>query len=280
METFDALDGTRLAVHRLGTGRPLICLPGGPMQASAYLGDLGGLSARRTLIRPDLRGTGDSAAPADPATYRVDRQVGDVEALAAHAGVSRFDLLAHSAGATLALLYAARHPNRIDRLVLVNPSPRPVDVAVTGDDRLAVAGTRRGEPWFPDAFAALERIASGRAGDGDGAAITPFLYGRWDDDTRRYAARQDGQRNLDAARAYYAGDPFDPAAVRSALAGRSAPVLLVAGERDLQLPPHRAAEYAALFPAAELEVLPGGGHFAWRDQPDRFVRAVTAFLDR
>jgi pimeloyl-ACP methyl ester carboxylesterase len=91
VETFDAPDGTRLAAHRLGTGRPLICLPGGPMQASAYLGDLAGLSAHRGLIRPDLRGTGDSAVPAGPATFRVDRQVGDVEALAAHAGLSGRD---------------------------------------------------------------------------------------------------------------------------------------------------------------------------------------------
>ena len=280
MDSFDAPDGTRLACHRLGRGRPLLCLPGGPMQASAYLGDLGGLSAWRTLIRPDLRGTGDSAVPADPATYRVDRQVGDVAALAAHAGLDRFDLLGHSAGTTLALLYAARHPDRIDRLVLVNPSPRPVDVAVTDTDRRSVAEARRGEPWFPDAFAALERIANGRAGAGDWALITPFLYRRWDADTRRYAARQDEQRNRDAAPAYYAGDPFDPADIRSALAGLSAPVLVVTGELDLQLPPHRAAEYAALFPKAELEVLPGGGHFAWHDQPDRFVRAVTAFLDR
>jgi hypothetical protein len=43
------------------------------MRDSAYLGDLGGLSARRELIRLDLRGTGQSATPADPATYRCDR---------------------------------------------------------------------------------------------------------------------------------------------------------------------------------------------------------------
>ena len=110
METFVSVDGTRLAHHRAGEGPPLVCLPGGPMQASAYLDDLGGLTAHRSLVRLDLRGTGDSAVPADPATYRCDRQVADVEALRAHLGLERLDLLAHSAGAALALLYAARHP--------------------------------------------------------------------------------------------------------------------------------------------------------------------------
>ena len=54
------------------------------MQASAYLGDLGGLSAHRTLILVDLRGTGASSVPGDPASYRCDRLVDDVEALRTH----------------------------------------------------------------------------------------------------------------------------------------------------------------------------------------------------
>lgn len=50
MGTFRAHDGTKLAYHLVGEGDPLICLPGGPMRASAYYGDLGGLSGRRQLL--------------------------------------------------------------------------------------------------------------------------------------------------------------------------------------------------------------------------------------
>ncbi|SCF59454.1 hypothetical protein GA0115254_106188 [Streptomyces sp. Ncost-T10-10d] len=49
------------------------------MRAGAYRGDLGALSKRRRLITLDLRGTGDSSAPAGPAAYRCDRQVVDAE---------------------------------------------------------------------------------------------------------------------------------------------------------------------------------------------------------
>lgn len=105
--TFTAHDGTELAYHVQGEGEPLLCLPGGAMRASAYLGDLGGLAAGRRLILLDLRGTGDSALPADPATYRVDHQVADVDALRGHLGLESADLLAHSAAGNLALLYAA-----------------------------------------------------------------------------------------------------------------------------------------------------------------------------
>ncbi|MGB2571675.1 alpha/beta fold hydrolase [Micromonospora citrea] len=278
MGTFDGADGTRLAYHSSGDGPALICLPGGPMQASAYLGDLGGLSAHRRLVRLDLRGTGESAAPVDPATYRCDRQVADVEALRRHLGLERVDLAGHCAGATLALLYAARHPDRVDRLVLLNPSPRPVGVEVTDRDRRELAELRRGEPWFPAAFAAFERIWAGRATADDWAAITPFTWGRWDDAAQAHHEREASWRNPDAAAGYYADDAFDPAAVRSAAGDLRAPVLLVAGAYDVALPATRAAEYAGLFPKGELAVQPGAGHQPWLDDPQWFVETVARFL--
>ncbi len=95
------------------------------MQDSAYLAELGGLSAHRQLIMLDLRGTGRSAAPKDIASYRCDRLVDDVEALREHLGLDRMDLLAHSAGTNLALLYTERHPAHVGRLALISrASPR------------------------------------------------------------------------------------------------------------------------------------------------------------
>src|SRR5262249_5733240 len=177
MPTFSSHDGTRLAYHHTDDGEPLICLPGGPMQASNYLGDLGGLSAHRTVLRLDPRGTGDSDVPADPMTYRCDRQVDDVEALRAHLDLDRIDLLGHSAGASLAVLYAARYPERIKRLVLVTPSPRPVAVDVTDLDRRQLAESRHGEPWYPDAYAAVERVWARSATAARWAAVEPFPRG-------------------------------------------------------------------------------------------------------
>ncbi|KUL24800.1 alpha/beta fold hydrolase [Actinoplanes awajinensis] len=280
MDSFDAPDGIRLALHRSGSGDPLVCLPGGPMQASAYLDDLGGLSAHRRLLIPDLRGTGASEVPAGPDSYRCDRQVGDVEALREHVRLERFDLLGHSAGATLALLYAARHPERVRRLVLVNPSPRAVHLEISDLDRRRVAEEHRAEPWFPEAYAALERVQTGQATPADGRALAPLIYGRWDAETQAYSAREAGQKNNVAAAAYYADGACDPYEVRARLATFPAPVLLITGEVDLQLPPKPAAEYAGLFPQAELAVVPGGGHFAWLDDAEWFVQKVTGFLNR
>ncbi len=278
MATFYGADGTRLAYHQAGEGEPLICLPGGPMRASAYLGDLGGLSRHRSLVFLDLRGTGESEEPADPASYRCDHLVDDVEALRTHLGLDRVDVLGHSAGGALAVLYAVRHPQRIGRLALINPSPRVVGLEIADADRREVAELRRGEVWFPDAFAAFERIWSGHATDDDWTAIAPFAYGRWDAVSQADVAREKGQRNADAAAVYYSAGAPAPHATRSALARLRAPVLLVAGEYDVALPPKCAAEYAGLFRHAELAVQPGGGHNPWLDDPDWFARTLTGFL--
>ncbi|WP_327685569.1 alpha/beta fold hydrolase [Streptomyces sp. NBC_00467] len=280
MPTLPAYDGTELAYHVVGDGPPVICLPGGPMQASAYLGDLGGLAAHRQLILPDLRGTGRSAVPQSADSYRCDRLVDDVEALREHLGLDRMDLLAHSAGTNLAALYVARHPGRVGRLALITPSATGLGIAVPGETRRETAQLRSEEPWFPTAFAALEAITSGKATDDSWQAIEPFFYGRWDDTARAHQAAKDGQKNEEAAAVFGAEGAFDPDATRAALARFGGPVLVLAGEFDLNSPPGPTAECAELFPHAEYIVQPGAGHFPWLDDPDRFVATTARFLGR
>ncbi|GEA87975.1 hydrolase [Cellulomonas cellasea] len=256
----------------------MVCVPGGPLQASASLGDLGGLSAARPLVLLDLRGTGESAVPADPSSYRCDRLVDDVEALRAYLGLARVDLLGHSAGCSVAVMYAARHPGRVRRLALLTPSPRVVGIDVTDDDRREVAERRRGEPWFADAFAAFARIWSGTATDADWEAITPFTQGRWDAARAARLTQDAVGQDPAAVAAYYAPGIPDPQVTRAALASLGARVLVTAGEHDVALPPTRAAEYARLFPHGELAVQPGGGHHPWLDDPAWLARTLTAFL--
>ncbi len=275
--TFTAYDGTELAYHEQGSGRPLVCLPGG-MQASAYLGDLGGLAADRHVITLDLRGTGKSATPQDPASYRCDRMVEDVEALREHLGLDGVDLLGHSAGANLAVLYASWYPERVSRLVLVTPSVFAVGLPVTGADRRARVLLRRGEPWFDEAYAAFEQIAAGQAGPAHWEAIAPFSYGRWDEAARAHHAREADQSNAEAMAVYGSEGAFDPEATRAALASLPAPALLLAGEVDPGAPPNVVRTYAGLFADASYREQPGAGHFPWLDDPQAFADAVSDFL--
>ncbi|MER6978994.1 alpha/beta fold hydrolase [Streptomyces carpinensis] len=277
MEFFTSYDGTKLAYRVVGNGPPVICLPGGP-QESAYLGELGGLSARRQLIMLDLRGTGRSAMPTDIASCRCDRLVDDVEALREHLGLDRVDLLAHSGGANLAVQYVGRRPERVGRLALITPSVRAVGIAISGELRRETVQLRRDEPWFPEALTALEAIGAGRATAGSWRAIAPFSYGRWDEAARAHRAAEDEQLNMEVVAAFNAEGAYDPDATRAALARFEAPVLLLAGEVDPGAPPPTVAEFARLFPNAGFAVQPGAGHFPWLDDADRFVAATVAFL--
>jgi proline iminopeptidase len=279
MSALRAFDGTELAYHVRGDGDPLICVPGGPMRASACLGDLGGLSGHRRLILLDLRGTGDSAVPADWSSYRCDRLVDDVLALQDHLGLASADVLGHSAGANIAMQYALRHPHRVSRLVLVTPSGRAVGLEPDAEMRREIVNRRQGEPWFTEAAAAFKRIAAGRGAEADWGATAPLFYGRWDAAAQAYDATEAEQTNQEAAAAFGADGAFDPAAARAGLADLRTPVLVIGGGLDLQRPPAVTTEYAALFANSRLVVQPGAGHFPWLDDPGQFVSAVTEFLN-
>lgn len=274
MPTFSAPDGTRLAYRLIGDGDPVVCLPGGPAD-SLYLGNLGGLSTHRQLIVLDLRGTGQSAIPEDTSSYRCDRLVDDVEALREHLGLPRTDLLGHSAGTNIATQYVARYPRNVSKLVLIGPSTRAVGLAIAGETRRELARLRKNEPWFPAAFAALEAITEGTGSDWE--AITPFFCGRWDAAAQKHHAASQPS-NQEAVALFGAEGAFSPEATRAALAACEAPVLLLAGEFDLNSPPQSAAELAGLFPAATLVVQPGAGHYPWLDDADRFVATTAAYL--
>ncbi|MFF9064081.1 alpha/beta fold hydrolase [Streptomyces sp. NPDC014891] len=279
MPMFTSYDGTELAYRTEGRGEPLVCLAGGPMRDAAYLGDLGGLTAHRTLVLLDARGTGASAAPADPGTYRCDRQVGDVEALRRHLGLERLDLLGHSAGGNLATLYAAAHPERIRSLVVVTSAGRALGVHTTDEEWDEAAEVFADRPWYPRARAALDAIGPDTPPARVREIVAPFGYGRWDAAAQEHAAAEAGQANDLAAPVYHGEGAYTPEATRRALAALTAPVLVLAGEHDPGPTPAKAAEAAAFFPNAELVVLPGAGHFPWVDDADAFVRPVAAFLD-
>ena len=279
MSTFSSYDGAGLAYTEVGDGPPLICLPGGPGRASEYLEDLGGLSAGRTLVRLDLRATGRSEVPPDPASLRFDRMAGDVEALRGHLGLDTADVLAHSAGTIVAQAWASAHPERVGRLVLVTPTAH-----LQGgrrEDLPAIRAARAGEPWFAEAAEAAAALADASPAQQQQLvrATRPFFYGRWDERTQAHAASADRQSSK-RAELGFAGRPgeVDVAALLDGLRSLTAPVLVVGGGRDALTGVEAVHLVAACFAAAQVVVLPGAGHFPWVDEPEGFRSAVAPFL--
>ena len=278
MPQFASYDGTKIGYRVLGEGTPLVCLPGGPGRTCEYFGDLGGLSGSRRLIMPDTRGTGESEDAADPSSYRCDRLVGDVEALRAHFDLDRIDVLGHSAAGNLAILYAAAYPKRIARLVLLTPSLLAIGADESEDTWRAALERRSGEPWYPEAMAAVERAGAGDRSAETRRAYMPFYYGRWDDEARAHNEVGFGERARAVIANFRGEGAFNPAATREAIGQLTAPVLLYGGELDAGPTPGTLEGAARLFPDATVTLQPGAGHFPWLDDPALFAASVSSFL--
>lgn len=275
----EAADGTRLAYTEVGSGPPLLCVPGGPGRAAAYLEDLGGLDRDRTLVRLDNRGTGMSEVPADPASLRFDRMADDLEAVRRHLGLEQVDVLGHSAGTLLAQVWASRNPSRVRSLVLVTP------VAAlqggTRSDAVAIRASRSDQPWYPDAAEADAALADAPPAQRQALvrAVRPFYYARWDERTQAHAASADRQSNRRAEEAFRLGaEDVDVAAVAGGLGEVTAPVLVLGCALDGATGVDAVHEVAASFPDARTVVLDDAGHFPWVDQPEPFRAAVSGFL--
>lgn len=278
MPSFASYDGTEISYYVRGDGPPLVCLPGGPGRSAEYLGDLGGLNRSRQLIQWDPRGVGSSAQPADPATFRVDRLVDDVESFRIHLGLDQMDLLGHSAGAILATLYAVAHPDRLSKLVLLTPGLTAVGVDSTEEQVRADLARRASEPWYPSALAALERIFEGSRSMELFRESRPFYYGRWDEAAQAHSIAGVSERHQAAREGFFAGMTLDVPEIRAALQKLSAPVLLYAGDLDPMVTPAIVREAAPLFKDATVVVQPDASHFPWIDNPAAFTAAITPFL--
>ncbi|MGV9596901.1 alpha/beta fold hydrolase [Streptosporangium sandarakinum] len=274
MPHFTSAAGTPLHYELHGRGPLLVCQPGGPARPASYLDRLGGLDEERTLLLLDPRGTGASA-PADD--YGFAALADDLEALRLHLGVEDLDLLGHSAGALPTALYAARHPGRVRRLVLLTPTRRPIPFGDGEPDRPTLAGRLfDGEPWLDDALAAMK--AADTASDEEIPALTrrfiPVFYGRWDAAARAHAFRPRDSASVPEAARGFGASPFDPAI----LAAVTAPVTVLAGDRDVSTGLAAPAVWTDWFPKARLEWLPGCGHFPWVDDPPRTAQAIRTAL--
>lgn len=258
-------------------GVPLLCAAGGPGRAAEYLGDLGGLTATRQVVRLDTRGTGRSQAPSDPSGYSAERLVDDLDRVRADLGVDAVDVLGHSAGGPAALAYAAAHPDRVRRLVLVTTYLMPPPDAE--QERQALREARSAEPWYPEAIDAAEGMRYARAAEQQRLSRLqrPFYYAVWNERTQAHAASADAQMSP-RAEAGISGAWHALAARADEILGLRTPALVLAGAMDVITPPSGVRQLAETLPNADYVVLDDAGHFPWVDAPQPFAAAVESFL--
>ncbi|WP_447726664.1 alpha/beta fold hydrolase [Sphingomonas koreensis] len=102
----------------------IILLHGFPESHRTWRHQIPELAKTHFVIAPDQRGFARSSKPEGAENYTPDKTVGDLLALADHFGKDRFVLVGHDWGGAIAWMAALQHPNRVERLIVVN-APHP-----------------------------------------------------------------------------------------------------------------------------------------------------------
>lgn len=151
-------------LDREGGEPPIVMLPGLSANAHAFDGlAAAGLSPRFRTIALDLRGRGDSDKP--DTGYTLEDHASDVLALLDRLGIERATILGHSFGGLLTIYLAAKYPDRVTRIVLV-------DVAmwiIEDTTRLIRVSIDRLTKTFPSADGYIDALKQ-----------APYLDGFWD----------------------------------------------------------------------------------------------------
>ncbi|HEX5326443.1 MAG TPA: alpha/beta fold hydrolase [Acetobacteraceae bacterium] len=283
---YAALRGTRIYFDVEGSGlvpdgrvmreRPAaLVIHGGPGgEHGGFKPAMSRLAERMQVVYFDHRGQGRSD-PADPATYTLDENVEDMEALRRHLGLGPVVSIGTSYGGMVAMAHAARHPDAVSHLILI------VTAAHSGFIARAQAIVR--QRGTPEQQRVCDQLWAGALRSAEDMRhyyeVMGPLYSLTHDPVAAAAAR---------ARAIYSPEPLNRAFspdgflhrfdLRPELPGITAPTLILAGRHDWICPPEFSEEIHRLIPGSELRIFEHSSHSIRADEPSAMLDAIAGFI--
>jgi proline iminopeptidase len=286
-EGYVLTDRARLYYRTMGEGRPIIVLHGGPDFDHHYLlPEMDRLAESFHLIYYDQRGRGRSAGEVEPAEVSIASELEDLDGVRRHFGLDSVAVLGHSWGGVLAMEYAARHPDRVSHLILVDTAPASAEDWLVFRQYL-LSRRAAGDVERMQALASSSRY---QAGDLEVEAeyyrihfrVTlreperlEQLIGRLRahfTEESVLTARAIEQRLYDET---WRSDGYDLLTKLEAFVG---PGLVLRGEHDF-VPIAAAARIAKAMPRGRLAVLKRCGHFAYLEAPEVVHEHVAALFE-
>lgn len=262
----------RVHYLRAGSGRPMLLIHGLVGSRSNWLKNIGALAEHASVYAIDLANAGRSGrieASDTGIEATADRVAAAMDAL----GLEEADIAGHSHGGAVALMLAARHPERVRSLVLFAPAnpfcsrPGPmIRLYSSALGRLLA----KCAPYLPRPIhlLALERMYGDPARVGEGC-IEGYIDG----------LRVPGRVNhiLDIVRGWFA-DMVKLKAALPLVAG--IPTLLLWGDRDRAMSVESGVKLNQEIAGSELVVMPGGGHVVFEEMPKESNRLMVDWLTR
>ena len=267
-------DGTRIALALSGTGPPLVRVANWfthldfDRHSAVWQHWFDFLSDGHSLIRYDPRGSGLSDRDVDD--FSLDRWIEDLDAVVQCAGLTRFPMIGLCQGGAVAAAYAARYPERINRLVLYDSYPFGAH-AEGVPDRLAQEAR---------ALAQMIEVGWGKKTGAFREVFANLLVPQAGKEALQWIGEMQ-RRSASARNARLMWDAFNHFDIRDVAGDIVAPTLVFHGRRDAMVPFEAGRKLASLIPGAQFVPLETDNHIllpkeeAWRT----FCRELDGFLE-
>ncbi|MET0340866.1 MAG: alpha/beta hydrolase [Polyangiales bacterium] len=262
------IDGTRVHYTIDGEGPPILLLHGVMASLHTWDGWVEQLKPHYRIIRVDIPGFGLSE-PLESGDYTPEYAVKFFEKMRAKLGIERFHVAGNSLGGFIAWFYAVQYPQRVDKLILIDPAsyPQPLPRIVRMASRGLVGFmAQRASPRF-----IVSRNIREVYGNPD--AVTDETIDRYHELLLREGHREAMVSYFKTLRKYAKDDSL----VRS-VPRIKAPTLLMWGEKDRWVPPSLIERWRADLPNIEVRTYPDGGHIPMEELAEETARDAHAFL--
>lgn len=226
------------------------------------------LEGRYKVIRFDMAGHGLTGVD-ETGDYTLERGVRLMELLFDQLALEEFDLIGTSLGGTHAIHYTVKNPDRVNRLVLLNPGA--LNAGVRG------RSAARALPWWIDILTVITPKSFFQfmleGGFGNPESVPDSIVTRWHE-----LQLNDGQRpaELSRTRQYVSGD------IVSLIKSITVPTFVMWGRENPVVTVDQAYEFISLLESApdrQLAIYPGLGHMAVLEDGTKTARDIRAYLD-
>ena len=282
-EGYVTVNGVAHFYTMIGSGEPFVVLHGGPgMWHDELFPFFDDLASDRQVVFYDQRGNGKSSMDRiTQGNFTVDWLVSDLEELRKAWGFDRINIVGHSWGGLLAMYYATEYPDRVTRLILIDPAPVNTDLLIESYKALI-------DRFAEDDWNHLEELY-----DSD-----TYLAG--DPATHNEAMRLSEGATFHVAEArekYFDLVTFDAVTARNMVAisgpardmklnvtvqeklkNITCPTLIIHGEEDFIVTGAPDLVHG-LIPESELVVIRQSGHYPFIEQPEVFSETLRRFVD-
>jgi pimeloyl-ACP methyl ester carboxylesterase len=284
-------NGITLHYAVCGAGPAIVFVHGFPEFWYEWKDLLADFGRDHLAVAPDMRGYNLSSKPAEVEAYRAKHLVADLRLLLDHLGAARCVMVAHDWGGAVAWSFAAMHPERLDKLVIVN-APHPV----------IFARELRDNPAQQQASAYMNLFRSSKAervlAEDDYLRLRRSTLDAWaanggaatEADRAAYRAAWSQPGALTGGLNYYRASPLhppDPGAPRAPAPDLApdafqvrVPTLVIWGERDHALLLGNLEGLDAYVGDLRVIRIPEGSHWVVHEQPARIAGLIREFIGR